>query len=161
VLTSRATEVEVERLANVPVFGALSPDELAWVVELAEVWVFEADETVVSQGALAQEMFVVLEGEVEVVGESEGRVGVLGRLASGDCFGEMSLLDIQPRSATVRSTGHTRLLVVGFDDLGRIQARSLQTYTLLLMNVGREVSRRLRVANRRLAEHGYRSLHDA
>ena len=73
----------------------------------------------------------------------------------------MSLLDIQPRSATVRSTGHTRLLVVGFDDLGRIQARSLQTYTLLLMNVGREVSRRLRVANRRLAELGYRSLHDA
>jgi hypothetical protein len=56
----------------------------------------------------------------------------------------MSLLDIQPRSATVRTRGEAALLVLRYRELLRIQKADPEAFTLVVMNAGREVSRRLR-----------------
>jgi CRP-like cAMP-binding protein len=57
-------------------------------------------------------MFVIQTGCAEVVREEGGSEVVIGELAAGDVFGEMAIFDKQPRSATVRSKGSTRVLTL-------------------------------------------------
>jgi CRP-like cAMP-binding protein len=98
-------------------------------------------------------MFVLLSGEMEVLKRSkrdvEARVAILG---PNDWFGEMSILDVMPRSATVRAIAPSRLLRVTAHDLDALYRRDLKSYTLLVLNIAREMSRRLRVADSLLAE---------
>jgi CRP/FNR family cyclic AMP-dependent transcriptional regulator len=95
----------------------------------------------------------VLEGEMEILRRSkrslEARVAILG---PGDWFGEMSILDIMPRSATVRAIAPSRLLKLTTQDLDGLYRKDLKSYSLLVLNIAREISRRLRVADGLLAE---------
>src|SRR5262249_57729743 len=113
----------------------------------------EPGAVVFREGEPGREMYVLLEGELEVLTHSkrkvETRVAVLG---PGDWFGEMSILDVQPRSATVRVISPARLLRLTAHDLDLMYRRDLKSYSLFVLNVAREMSRRLRVADGLLAE---------
>jgi len=103
--------VDPQRLREVGLFGGLDDETLATLArELPQVRV-QVAERVVNEGDPAREMFVVLDGELEVLKKSanggEVRVAMLG--PSG-WFGEMSILDVQPRSASVRAVAPSRLL---------------------------------------------------
>ncbi len=69
-------------------------------------------EVIVRQGEPGDCMYVIQKGKVEVVLEQAGRQVVLSTLGEGDFFGEMSIFDRQPRSATVRAAGEVRVLSV-------------------------------------------------
>ncbi len=73
-------------------------------------------------------------------------------LGPGDWFGEMSIVDIQPRSATVRTLAPSRLLRISAADLDALYRYDLRSYSLIVLNLARELSRRLRVADGILAE---------
>jgi len=73
-------------------------------------------------------------------------------LGPGDWFGEMSVLDVLPRSATTRAVSPSRLLRFTAHDLDALYRRDLRAYSLLVLNIAREMSRRLRVADGLLAE---------
>ncbi len=108
---------------------------------------------VFKEGDSGRELFVILDGEVEVLKRSkrghEARVAILG---PGDWFGEMSILDVLPRSATVRAIAPARLLRVTAHELDALYRKDLRSYSLLVLNIAREMSRRLRVADGLLAE---------
>lgn len=74
--------------------------------------VYEDGEEIVVEGDLSREMYIIQEGQVVVEKNAGGTTLRLGTLERGDFFGEMSLLQDQPRSATVRSVGHTKLMVL-------------------------------------------------
>jgi CRP/FNR family cyclic AMP-dependent transcriptional regulator len=106
-----------------------------------------------AQGEIAAHMYVVLSGEVEVLhkggADHDVRVALLG---PGDWVGEMSILDVQPRSASVRALAPSGLLRVTSSDVKRLlYQRDMSQYALLVMNIARELSRRLRVADRVIA----------
>ena len=69
-------------------------------------------EAVCHQGEAGTCMYLVQEGEVDVVHEEAGVETVLGRLRAGDIVGEMAIFDRQPRSATVRAAGPARVLTL-------------------------------------------------
>ncbi len=103
---------------------------------------------------MSREMFVVVGGELEVVKEGprggDVRVALFG---PGDWFGEMSILDVQPRSATVRAVAPTMLVRVTNEHVEHLlYRRDLKAYSLLMMNIARELSRKLRVADGILAQ---------
>ncbi len=79
-------------------------------------------------------MYVVLRGEMEVLKKSkratEARVALLG---PGDWFGEMSIVDIQPRSATVRALAPGRLLRISAADLDALYRYDLRSYSLIVL----------------------------
>jgi CRP/FNR family cyclic AMP-dependent transcriptional regulator len=77
------------------------------------------------------------------------RVAVLG---PSDCFGEMSLIDLQARSATVRVLAPSRLLRVTSEDMDALYRHDLKSYTLIVLNIARDLSRRLRVTDGILAD---------
>jgi CRP-like cAMP-binding protein len=146
--------VDPARLREIGLFGGLDDETLNVLArELPTVRV-QVGERVVTEGEPAREMFVVLEGELEVLKKSptagELRVAMLG--PSG-WFGEMSILDVQPRSASVRALAPSRLLRVSAENVDKLlYRRDLKSYALFVMNVARELSRRLRVTDGILAQ---------
>ena len=105
------------------------------------------------EGDPAREMYVVLDGEMEILKKSrrgrETRISILG---PNDTFGEMSIIDMQPRSATVRALGATRLLKISTEEMDALYRHDLKSYTLIVLNIARDLSRRLRVTDGLLAD---------
>ena len=140
-------------LLSIAVFGAL-PDRAAdKLLELIEVRRHHPGEVVCTEGEPGRHLFVVRSGQVEVTkqGEREGPPTCLARLGAGDCFGEMSLIDIQRRSATVTANQETELYVLSNKDFYTLYTYDPEGYTLVIMNICREISRRLRSANNVIA----------
>ena len=107
----------------------------------------------IAEGEIATHMFVVLSGEVEVLHKGgldhDVRVALLG---PGDWVGEMAILGVQPRSATVRAVSPSLLLRMTREDLEtHLVARDPKEYAQILFNIASELSRRLRVADRLIA----------
>jgi CRP-like cAMP-binding protein len=74
-------------------------------------------------------------------------------LGPGDWFGEMAILNVHPRSASVRTLAPSLLLSLGAEQVERLlYRRDLKDYALVLMNISRELGRRLRVADGILAQ---------
>jgi len=141
------------QLRQIGLFGAL-PDEvleqLGRILTTAQV---ETGSTLFHEGEDGRDMYVLLNGEMEVLKRSKGgadaRVALLG---PGDWFGEMSIVDIQPRSASVRALAPSVLLRVSTSDLDFLYRHDLRSYALVVLNLARELSRRLRVADGILAD---------
>jgi CRP-like cAMP-binding protein len=144
---------ELEVMARVPIFAALPPTALRRLGDLARHVEVEGPTSIFVEGESASEMVIVLRGELEV--RKCGRGGHDARIAtlkSGDVAGEMSLIDIQPRSASVRAMGPATLLVITHADLAALYREDLESYTILVLNIAREISRRLRRADSILAD---------
>jgi CRP-like cAMP-binding protein len=143
-----------DHLADIGLFGGLSKETLENLASSLPTRRIEAGEMVVKEGDLSTQMFVVVGGELEVVkkGESGGdvRVAVLG---PSDWFGEMSIIDVQPRSASVRAVAPTLVLSITAEHVENLLYRqNVKDYALFVMNIARELSRRLRVADGILAQ---------
>src|SRR4051812_9134413 len=140
-------------LRDVGLFGALSDEFLEHLVTTLTVMRVLPGDTIFREGDPAREMYVVLDGEIEVLKKSrrgrETRVAILG---PNDCFGEMSIIDMMPRSATVRALGSARLLRISTEEMDSLYRHDLKSYTLIVLNIARDLSRRLRVADGLLAE---------
>lgn len=105
-----AAELTLEQiiafLVDAPMFGDLDSNELSQVVRIMQVQQLRPGQWVFREGDPGDAWYVVYEGEVEVVKETDATSGerviaILGRRA---CFGEMAILDGSPRSASVRAT---------------------------------------------------------
>jgi CRP-like cAMP-binding protein len=143
----------LDRVREIGLFGGLGDDVLRSFVAALEVSTLPAGGVVFKEGDSGRELFVILDGEVEVLRRSkrghETRVAILG---PGDWFGEMSILDVLPRSATTQVLAPTRLLRLTAHELDTLYRKDMRSYSLLVLNIAREMSRRLRVADGLLAE---------
>jgi CRP/FNR family transcriptional regulator, cyclic AMP receptor protein len=140
-------------LRAIGLFGALSDEVLAHLASTLSVTRPSAGDMVFREGDEARDMYVVVSGEMEVLKRSQrgidARVAMLG---PGDWFGEMSIVDVQPRSATVRALAPSRLLRITAADLDALYRYDLKSYAIIVLNLARELSRRLRVADGILAD---------
>ncbi|HMA91983.1 MAG TPA: cyclic nucleotide-binding domain-containing protein [Polyangiaceae bacterium] len=140
-------------LRDIGLFGALPEDVLGRLAESLKVVHVAAGATLFREGEDGRAMYVVLRGEVEVSKRShrgtEARVALLG---PGDWFGEMSIVDVQPRSASILALAPTSLLAVTTNDLDQLYRHDLKAYAIIVLNLARELSRRLRVADAILAD---------
>ena len=143
----------VSDLRAIGLFGALSDEVLTQFALTLSVKVIDPGITLFREGEDGREMFVVLQGELEVLKRShrgtDARVALLG---PGDWVGDMSIVDIQPRSASVRALAPTRLLRVSTADLDNVYRTDLKAYSIVILNIARELSRRLRVTDGILAD---------
>jgi CRP-like cAMP-binding protein len=110
---NRAAEIVAAKALD-----CLTQDEASGLVRRGKISLYGAREALVTRGDSGNSMFVILDGEVEVIGKAGGgpRV-VLAKLGPGDCFGEMSLLTGEPRNATVRAEADALVLEIRKGDL--------------------------------------------
>ena len=158
---SEPPPVTLDKLRDIGFFGALSDDVLSHLVgTLKQVTTMPGD-TVFHEGEAAHEMYVILDGEVEVLKKSHsGREHRIALLGPSDCFGEMSVVDMQPRSATVRAISPARLLRISCEDMDALYRHDLKSYALITLNIARDLSRRLRVTDGILADFTANVLED-
>lgn len=140
-------------LPSIAIFGGLEPATLERLIGLLCEHHVKPDEEVCKQGESGRSMFLVREGEVLVCRDTEaGRRVKMVRMGPGEFFGEMTLIDIQKRSATVVAAKPSVLYSLGNRDLYQLYQKDVAGYVMVLQNLCRELSRRLRVTNSRLQE---------
>ena len=137
-------------LRSMPVLAGLSDHTLEHLTGDAHEVARSPNDYFFRQGDSGDSLFVITQGSVWVERDWQGKNVELGQLGKGDCFGEMSLIDLMPRSASVRAIGDCRALEIPHQSLQGLFRQSLEQYAIIMMNMGREVSRRLRKADDRL-----------
>lgn len=138
-------------LSGIPVFGGLEERTLAQVISMLVEERHAPGEEICREGDNGRSMYVVGEGEVVVCRQGEGDSQVrMVRLGRGEFFGEMALIDPQPRSATVVVEKQATLYALGCKDLYSLYQEDLQGYVMLMQNLCRELARRLRRADERI-----------
>ena len=138
-----------DQLAELPLFSSLGRVPREAIAHASELQKASRGEILIREEEIATRgFFVILEGSARVaITGPEGREAVLAFLEEGDFFGEMSLLDGDPRSATVRASTDVRLLLLRrqvFLDL-------LSRYPEIALALLTELSSRLRNANRKIS----------
>ena len=118
---------------------------------------FESGDTIVTEGKINDRIYFIEHGAVEVTKRlccgDEEQEKLLTTMHEGETFGEMELIDIQPCAASVRATAPTATLSLSHRDLYKVSKTDMKTYALLVMNLAREISRRLRRMDELMVGH--------
>ena len=139
-----------ELLQGMPIFGAIREEVLSFLLEQAPIVTVAAGDYFFRENDDAQSMFVLEAGRVAVLKGWQGRKYKLHELGLGDCFGEMALMDLMPRSASVKALEDCSAIELRSDHLMRLFEFDVEQFALIQMNMGREVCRRLRATDERL-----------
>src|SRR5262245_18692682 len=140
-------------LLATPFFGGLPDASLELLISMLVEHHFDIGATVVTEGEQGRSMYVVHFGELVVCKRGEaGRMIRVDRLGPGDFFGEMTLIEMQNRSATVVAESPTGLYELTTGNLYTYYKADIYAYAMVLQNINRELCRRLRRAGKRIAE---------
>jgi CRP/FNR family transcriptional regulator, cyclic AMP receptor protein len=137
----------IELLQGMPIFGAIRETALQLLLDQAQTVSIRAKDFFFREGDQASGMFVLEKGSVMVTKAWRDKQWVLRHLGPGDCFGEMALMDLLPRSASVQAIEDCTAIEVRPEHLYRLFECDVEQFALIQMNMGREVSRRLRVTD--------------
>lgn len=137
---SREESPIIKMLERVPIFSGLTHKELRSIASSSKEKEFQAGQMMVSEGESGVGFFLIIEGRAEV--RRSGKV--LSRLEQGQFFGEMTLLDEQPRSADVVAVEPTRCLIFTVWDFHGM----IRTYPKMAREIMKEMARRLRLTNK-------------
>ena len=135
-------------LKGVELFSELNEEQLGMLADLVVAQNFNRDETVVLEGDdSVQALYLIASGSVQVYMTGvDGRETILSFLERGDFFGEMSLIDGEPRSASVRTVTDAQLLIIHRESFLQLIRQSPE----IAMGLLSEMSKRLRKANRQI-----------
>lgn len=143
-------DARIELLQQMPLFGGIRTDILAFLLERSDLVRVRADDYFFREGDAAQSMFVLEAGRAAILKLWRGEQHPLRNLDAGDCFGEMALMDMKSRSASVVAIETCAAIELSAACLLELYERDLEQFALIQMNMGREVSRRLRETDDRL-----------
>ncbi len=154
--STRSREAQ-QTLRSIPLFANVGDADLDSIASHVIERRYPRNATIVEEGLPGDYMYVIREGRVKVTKLSEdGREKILEFLGEGEFFGEMSLLDRAPRSASVKTLDPVRLLALSRNDFLSIMRASPD----LAMAVVQELTRRLREAGEHASSLSFLSVKD-
>jgi CRP-like cAMP-binding protein len=140
-------------LAATPFFGGLSDASLDLLVPMLVERSYAAGATVVAEGESGHSMFIVLSGRLAVTKRAGSGPAIhMSHLAPGDFFGEMTLIEMQHRSASVAAESPTVLYELTGRNLYSYYKADILAYVMVMQNINRELCRRLRRSDQRITE---------
>lgn len=128
------------RVAGIHVFAGLAGETITFLAGRAAIKELARGEWVCREGELSAEFFCLVSGRVEIV---RGEAMKLAELGEGECFGEMSMLECQPRSAGVRCLEASVVIQLRSTDLLSIYRENPSEYAIIILNLARDLARRL------------------
>ena len=143
-------QARIELLQSMPIFGGVRANIIQFLLGLCPVESVPKHEFFFREGDQADSMFVLEAGKADVLKSWQGQDCLLRTLNQGDCFGEMAVMDLCPRSASVRAVEDCTAIRISAANLYQVYSQDLKQFALIQMNMGREVCRRLRELDDRL-----------
>jgi CRP-like cAMP-binding protein len=132
-------------LCKVPIFAGLDDNALTIFLEHAERRSVPAGGVVAREGEVSNCMYVIETGEVRIIKNLDTPDAVqLAVLGPGEFFGEMCILETLPRSATGQAAGPATVVSVASSAFYHLYRRMPKQHSILLLNLARDLSRRLR-----------------
>ena len=138
---------EAELLRKVPFFGGLDPAKLKLLAFTSRALKFGPGEDLMRAGDPADSAYVIIEGEVEIIGRTPTGEFLIGVLGHHSLIGEMGVITNAPRGTTVRAKGAVRALRIA----GDVFLRLLTDNPGCALHVMRDLSGRVNTGNARLA----------
>ncbi len=130
-------------LKQVTIFGGISESEMRKIYDKCPIVDYQGGEEIVREGTAATDIFIILFGRVKIVLNAAEEPLELIEMGSGNCFGEASVIGIQNHSASVFAIEPSRLLVLSRRALLEIMEEDNKLFSLLVLNIARELARRL------------------
>lgn len=143
--------VELENLFHsirekISVLGGLNDKQIAKLYPFFSKHSLTAGEVIFGQGQLPTNVYIVLHGKVEMEIKCEDGSVKKVFYKEGDCFGETAVIGIQPQIGRAQARTQVELLVLSRSNLLDIVNQDTELFAMLMMNLAREVSRRLHTA---------------
>jgi CRP-like cAMP-binding protein len=132
--------VEPSALQKYSLFGGLLEDQIERILPLMEQEDYEPGDDIIVEGERNDRIRFILEGRVAVV---KGGI-VLSEFGTGDFFGEMEVLDVMPSAATIKSLSTVQVISISNKSLREVYKLDIKSFSLIIMNLARDLSRRLR-----------------
>jgi CRP/FNR family transcriptional regulator, cyclic AMP receptor protein len=134
-------------LRNVPLFAGLPEAQLSLLTRVVGRKSYPRGSTIIAAGDPTDALYIVISGRLKVMmSDDEGREVILAILGQGEFFGEMGLVDDEPRSATVIAIEPCELLTIARIDFKKCLAENFD----IAMGVMRGLVKRLREADRKI-----------
>ncbi len=131
-------------LKLVPLFASLNDDELDVIVRLSSKVKYPKNKIIFIENEEGNELYIIIKGSIKIARISEGgEEMVLAILKEGDFFGDMSLLDGKPRSATVFSNEDSELMLIS----GKNFEKVIEKHPRIALKLLKELTSRLRKAD--------------
>lgn len=143
---------KLDLLRRMPVFGGINDPALKYIVAKSFLVDCLEGEYFFKENDPASSFFVIQSGNVSVEKVWHGRKVEIRTLGPGDCFGEMAIVDMEPRSASIKATEDCVAIEITRKTLHELSEREVGQYAFILMNMGREISRRLRTVSETVFE---------
>jgi CRP-like cAMP-binding protein len=139
--------VNSSSLQKYSLFGGLLEEQIDKILPLMEQENYEPGAAIIVEGEPNDKIRFILEGRVAA--EKNGIS--LFVFKEGDAFGEMEVLDVMPSVATIKALSSTRVMSISNRALRSIYKMDIKVFSLMLMNLARDLSRRLRYVDDRIA----------
>ncbi|MBF0276247.1 MAG: cyclic nucleotide-binding domain-containing protein [SAR324 cluster bacterium] len=131
----------VLQVKDTRLFQDIPEDQLVEIAQYMEIQFLEAEQLVFTEGEVGEKIFVQLDGESSLFLGNAEKTTFLTTGTRGDCFGEMAVIDNQPRSASLKTTAPTHFLIINQSNFKKILKVGHSQFSINLM---RSLSRRLR-----------------
>ena len=141
-------DISISALRTVELLAGLSTNELEAMLEVGHLNTYVQGDVILNKGEQSTEVYVLLEGQVEVVSELSEDATSYIILGAGQSFGEMALLDAGPRSAAIRCvSSEASILAFGRDELLAFWQTHCEVGYKMLFNIARDLAFKLRIRN--------------
>ena len=141
-------------LFKASIFSGLTTEQLSGVLDAAEEVSFLKGDVIMTEGEEGGELFVVIEGKVQIE-KNAGKdftIKIAQAEHRGMMLGEMSLVDMKPRSATVKADSDLKMVSISKESLAEIFDNDPKVLATISLNIARALSDRLRHSNNMLTE---------
>ncbi|MDR2070100.1 MAG: cyclic nucleotide-binding domain-containing protein [Treponema sp.] len=132
--------IQPSALQHYSLFGGLLEEQINEIIPLMEQEAYEAGDAIITEGAPNDKIRFILEGKAAVTKHGL----TLFRFQEGDTFGEMEFLDMMSSAATIKALTPTKVMSLSNRSLRQIYKNDIKAFALIIMNLARDISRRLR-----------------
>jgi len=146
-------------LNKIAIFGGLTDKHLHTIFHLLEEVTFKKGEYIFKQGGEPENIWIIWEGKVKIVVDSELGTLELAQLDIGQCLGDTAVIGIQQHTASAVAVEDTHLIVLRRTALLSIFDQDKELFGFLMMNIAREACRRLHHADEVLLHYILRKPH--
>ena len=134
-------------LSEIAIFGGFSDSQLHEIFKYVEECLFKQGEIIFQKGEDPSHIYIVKNGKIDLLITQRDVVLKKKTLMTGDCFGEASLMGMRKHTATAVALEDSDVMVLSWRALLQLRKEDSALFSLLMMNIARELARRLELTD--------------